>query len=81
MLRRIILFVLVASIWGCKSSRNEQTIPVDDFFKTFDKAYYHISPDGKSLSYLKLQDRKLDLFVEDLATGNSVQLTHLTEKQ
>ncbi|WP_316805893.1 S9 family peptidase [Pedobacter agri] len=80
MLRRIILLVLVASIWGCKGSRNEQTIPVDDFFKTFDKAYYHISPDGKSLSYLKLQDRKLDLFVEDLATGNSVQLTHLTEK-
>ena len=53
---------------------------LDDFFRTFDKAYYHISPDGKSLSYLKLQDKKLDLFVENLATGNSVQLTHLTEK-
>ncbi|MCX2474222.1 prolyl oligopeptidase family serine peptidase [Pedobacter sp. MC2016-05] len=80
MLKRIILFVLVTSVWGCKNPQKGETIPVDDFFKTFDKAYYHISPDGKSLSYLKLQDKKLDLFVEDLATGNSVQLTHLTEK-
>ncbi|RZK18970.1 MAG: S9 family peptidase [Pedobacter sp.] len=80
MLKRIILLVLVASFWGCKDSQNGQTIPVDDFFRTFDKAYYHISPDGKSLSYLRFQDKKLDLFVENLATGNSVQLTHLTEK-
>ena len=80
MLKKIILLVLVASLWGCKNSQNGQTIPVDDFFRTFDKAYYHISPDGKSLSYLKFQDKKLDLFVENLTTGNSVQLTHLTEK-
>ena len=80
MLKRIIFWTLIVSIWGCKFSQDEATIPVDDFFRTFDKAYYHISPDGKSLSYLKLQDKKLDLFVENLATGNSVQLTHLTEK-
>ena len=80
MLKRIIFWALIVSIWGCKFSQDEATIPVDDFFRTFDKAYYHISPDGKSLSYLKLQDKKLDLFVENLATGNSVQLTHLTEK-
>jgi dipeptidyl aminopeptidase/acylaminoacyl peptidase len=79
MLKRIFLLLMVALIWACKGS-NDDTIPVDDFFKTQDKAYYRISPDGKSLSYLKLQDKKLDLFVEDLATGNSVQLTHLNQK-
>ena len=79
MLKRIFLLLMVALIWACKGS-NDETIPVDDFFKTQDKAYYRISPDGKSLSYLKLQDKKLDLFVEDLATGTSVQLTHLNEK-
>lgn len=80
MLKRIILLVFIAAICACKRSGNVGIIPVDDFFKTQDKAYYRISPDGKSLSYLKLQDKKLDLFVENLATGNSVQLTHLTEK-
>lgn len=79
MLKKIFLLLMVALIWACKGTDND-TIPVDDFFKTQDKAYYRISPDGKSLSYLKLHDKKLDLFVEDLATGNSVQLTHLNGK-
>lgn len=80
MFKRIIVLVLVALICACKGNKDEKTIPVDDFFKTQDKAYYRISPDGKSLSYLKLQDKKLDLFVEDLASANIVQLTHLSEK-
>lgn len=80
MLRRIVLLVLIALSWACKNPNDGQVIPVDDFFKIQDKAYYRISPDGKSLSYLKLQDKKLDLFVENIATGNAVQLTHLTEK-
>lgn len=79
MLKRIFLLLMVALIWACKGT-NHDTIPVDDFFKTQDKAYYRISPDGKSLSYLKLHDKKLDLFAEDLATGNSIQLTHLNGK-
>lgn len=71
---------MVALIFACKGNNDDKTIPVDDFFKTQDKAYYRISPDGKCLSYLKLQDKKLDLFVEDLASGKTVQLTHLSEK-
>ncbi|PWS27196.1 S9 family peptidase [Pedobacter yonginense] len=80
MLRRIIVLFLIALIVACKGNNDGKTIPVDDFFKIQDKAYYRISPDGKSLSYLKLQDKKLDLFVEDLASGQIVQLTHLSEK-
>ncbi|SER75193.1 S9 family peptidase [Pedobacter rhizosphaerae] len=80
MLKRIIVLVLIVLVWACKGFKEEKIIPVDDFFKTQDKAYYRISPDGKSLSYLKLRDKKLDLFVENLASGSSVQLTHLTDK-
>lgn len=79
MLKKIFLLLMVAFIFACKG-KNDSTIPVDDFFKTQDKAYYRISPDGKSLSYLKLQNKKLELFAENLATGNSVQLSHLTNK-
>jgi len=80
MLKRIILLFLVVALYACKGGKKEQTIPVDNFFRTQDKAYYHVSPDGKSLSYLKLQDKKLDLFIEDIATGTVKQLTHLNEK-
>jgi dipeptidyl aminopeptidase/acylaminoacyl peptidase len=80
MLKRLFLLVLVAFFCACKGQKEEHTIPVDNFFKAQDKAYYRVSPDGKSLSYLKLQDKKLDLFVEDIETGNSKQITHLSEK-
>ncbi|WP_316735086.1 S9 family peptidase [Pedobacter aquatilis] len=80
MFKRIILLALVAVIWACKGSKKELSIPVDNFFRTQDKAYYHVSPDGKCLSYLKLQDKKLDLFVEDIESGTIKQLTHLTDK-
>ncbi|GGI27771.1 S9 family peptidase [Pedobacter mendelii] len=80
MLKNIILLALVAFIWACKGTKEEKIIPVDNFFRTQDKAYYHVSPDGKSLSYLKLQDKKLDLFIEDIETGSVKQLTHLDEK-
>lgn len=80
MQKRIFILVLVALFCSCKGFKNEVSIPIDNFFKTQDKAFYRLSPNGESLSYLKLQDKKLDLFVENLATGNSVQVTHLTEK-
>ena len=79
MLKRIFLLLVVVFIFACKG-KDDHAIPVDEFFKTQDKAYYRISPDGKSLSYLKLQNKKLELFAEDLATGNTVQLTHLKDK-
>ena len=78
--KRYILLVLLAFFFACKSGNKVAIIPVNDFFKSQDKASYRISPDGKSLSYLKLQDKKQNLFVEDIATGNLVQLTKLQEK-
>lgn len=77
-----IYFILVLGIlvtaFGCK--QKVRMIPVADFFKSQDIGLYSISPDGKSLSYLKLQGKKQNLFVEDLATGKSVQVTQLNEK-
>ncbi|RZL30017.1 MAG: S9 family peptidase, partial [Pedobacter sp.] len=72
--------VLLAFFFACNSSDKVAIIPVNDFFKSQDKASYRISPDGKSLSYLKLQDKKQNLFVEDIATGKLIQLTKLQEK-
>ncbi|RYG17245.1 MAG: S9 family peptidase, partial [Chitinophagaceae bacterium] len=72
--------ILVTLLLACKQESKVDVIPVNNFFKSQDKATYRISPDGKSLSYLKLQDKKQNLFVEDLETGKSTQLTRLIEK-
>lgn len=67
-------------LFACKQENKNTIIPVNDFFKSQDKATYRLSPDGKSISYLKLQDKKQNLFVEDIASGKIVQLTKLQEK-
>ncbi|RZL32193.1 MAG: S9 family peptidase, partial [Pedobacter sp.] len=72
--------ILIVFLFACNEAGKVAIIPVNDFFKSQDRATYRISPDGKSLSYLKLQDKKQNLFVEDIATGNVMQLTQLHEK-
>ncbi|RZL47233.1 MAG: S9 family peptidase [Pedobacter sp.] len=78
--KRYVWLIFVAFLFACNEADRVAIIPVNDFFKSQDKATYRISPDGKSLSYLKLQDKKQNLFVEDIATGNIAQLTQLHEK-
>lgn len=78
--KRYILLVLTTALFACNKGNKVAEIPVNDFFKSQDRAAYKISPNGKSLSYLKLQDKKQNLFVEDIATGKVVQLTRLHEK-
>lgn len=77
---RYMWLIITMLLFACEKKSSVEVIPVNNFFKSQDKATYRISPDGKSLSYLKLQDKKQNLFVEDLATGRSTQLTKLIEK-
>jgi len=79
-MKKYFWLVALAFLFACKQDDKVATIPVNDFFKSQDRATYRISPDGKSLSYLKLQDNKQNLFVEDIASGKIVQLTKLQEK-
>jgi dipeptidyl aminopeptidase/acylaminoacyl peptidase len=79
-IKKYFCLVVTVLLFACKQENKNIIIPVNDFFKSQDKATYRISPDGKSISYLKLQDKKQNLFVEDLASGKVVQLTKLQEK-
>ena len=74
----LLLFMVV--LFACNEADKMPKIPVNNFFKLQDKATYRVSPDGNSISYLKLQNNKQNLFVENIATGKIVQLTYLKEK-
>lgn len=78
--RSIILLAVISCMFACRRKDEVPVIPVNDFFKSLDRATYRISPDGKYISYLKLQDKKPNLFVEEVESGKAVQLTHLVEK-
>ncbi|HEY0175919.1 MAG TPA: prolyl oligopeptidase family serine peptidase [Pedobacter sp.] len=74
------LIILVVLFGACQPKKQVRVIPVADFFKSQEKGSYTISPDGKTLSYLKVEGEKPNLFVEDLANGRSSQITQLNEK-
>lgn len=70
-------FVLVALSIACQQQKEARIIPVDDFFKSQGKVGYRLSPDGKKLSYLKLQGDDRNIYIEDIETGKGKSITQL----
>lgn len=77
---RYLFFILAALLCACRQQPATRLIPVADFFKSQNRSFYALSPDGSTLSYLELDGQKQNLFVEDLASGKSSQITQLQEK-
>ncbi|MEI7597010.1 MAG: prolyl oligopeptidase family serine peptidase [Bacteroidota bacterium] len=50
-------------------------IALEDFFKKPEKSEFLISPDGKYISYLAPSENKMNIFVEEIATGKSENIT------
>ncbi|WP_448635987.1 hypothetical protein [Pedobacter panaciterrae] len=55
-------------------------MPIDDFFKSQNRIGYRVSPDARNLSYLKLEGKNQNLYVEDIETGKGKKITQLKEK-
>jgi dipeptidyl aminopeptidase/acylaminoacyl peptidase len=71
-----IAFILLAC--ACKKSGVRQ-IPVSDFFKTPEKSFFKISPDGKYISYLKPFKDKQNIYIRSLITGAEQMATNFTD--
>ncbi len=74
MLGGCVLFV------ACSERSKVREIPVNDFFKTLDRAIYRLSPNGNYISYIKLEDKVQQLVVEDLETGKVTPITNSDDK-
>jgi dipeptidyl aminopeptidase/acylaminoacyl peptidase len=73
------LFVMLLASCGQKSCTSA-LIPVADFFKNPDKAYYMLSPDGKHLSYLAPYESRMNVFIRTLENDSVKQLTFITDR-
>ncbi|MES2277839.1 MAG: prolyl oligopeptidase family serine peptidase [Bacteroidota bacterium] len=73
--------LIVLLLFALQSCRQKQVreIPVRDFFKTPEKSIFKISPDGKYISYLKPYQKKQNLFVQDLNTGQEHRVTSFAD--
>ncbi|MEJ5963799.1 S9 family peptidase [Pedobacter immunditicola] len=77
-IQRYLWVVLIPLFFACKEQKKE--IPVADFFKAQDKSNFALSPDGKSLSYFKLENNRQHIVVESIATGKALQITKFKDK-
>jgi len=71
--------MLIMLFCACRP-KQVRVIPVNDFFKSPLKSSYSISPNGRSLSYLKLEGKKQNIFVDDISTGKSTKITTAEDK-
>lgn len=78
--RGFLLLFLLCFTFACRQQDEVRTLPVDAFFKSQDKIAYRISPDGKNLSYLKLEGKNQNLYIENIATGQNKRITMLRDK-
>lgn len=77
-LRSILFIAVIALLCACNKSQVRQ-IPVSDFFKTPEKSFFKISPDGKFVSYLKPYKDKQNIYIKNLATGAEQMVTSYTD--
>ena len=78
--KRYFFLILTLFAFACQRRAELRTIPVNDFFKSQDKIGYRLSPDGKNLSYLRLQGEDRNIYIEDIATGEGKNITRLKGK-
>ena len=70
------LFV-TSLIIGCNGPRSVERIPVQDFFGKPERLNFRVSPDGRYIAYLGLEDHCRNIFVLDIEEpDSSKQLTY-----
>lgn len=77
--RLVLVLGLVISLWmvACSRGEDDRIIPIEDFFDKPDHSHFKISPDGKKISYLGLEDHCRNIFILDLENpDSSKQLTY-----
>ncbi len=75
------LFVVcaVTVVFNACNNNSVRKIPVISFFKTPEKTAFHISPNGQYISYLKLYQKKLNIFVQNIADGKESRITSFAD--
>lgn len=77
---RYILPVLLLIVSACDTIRTSAPLlPVEDFFKNPEKTAFHLSPDGKHISYLAPYKSRMNLFIKKDNDSAAVRITSITE--
>jgi dipeptidyl aminopeptidase/acylaminoacyl peptidase len=77
MVFRVLLLAICGLIIACGRDVHQEVIPIEDFFDKPDHTSFKISPDGKWVAYLGLEDHCKNIFILNLEhPDSSKQLTY-----
>lgn len=72
-----ILLTSIALLAGCNFQREVEEIPIHDFFGKPDRTSFKVSPDGRRIAYLGLEEHCKNIFILDIVhPDSSKQLTY-----
>lgn len=75
----LLILCMIAVILDACWNDGVKKIPISSFFKTPEKSAFHISPDGKYISYLKPYHNKQNIYVETISNGQESRVTSFTD--
>lgn len=75
---RIFLLLPVLFLASC-GQKETKHIPVNDFFKTPEKSFFRISPNGQYISYLKSFNDRQNICIQSLKTGKEQCITSFSD--
>ena len=83
LLLQLLLLVSVSASAQKKAQTNEAEaplIPMQDFFKNPVKVGYSLSPNGEYLAFLQPWEKRLNVFVEKIGSGQATRVTSAKER-
>ena len=60
---------LLLGLAGAAAAQPADQIPMRDFFRNPDRAFYRISGDGKTLSFMQPWERRMNIFVQPVGSA------------
>ena len=79
-----LLLLLSLSVSAQKKVQTAETvaplIPMKDFFRNPEKVAYQLSPNGEYLAFMQPWEKRLNVFVEKIGSGQAIRVTSAKER-
>jgi hypothetical protein len=71
---------LILFIGPLAMAQTPKLIPMRDFFKNPDKAYFQISPDGNFISFTQPYQSRMNIFVQARGSNEATRITSIADR-
>ena len=82
---RLLNIFAILILFSCQQNQNKMTepvrvIPMKDFFRNPDIAYFSLSPNGDKISFTKPYKNRMNVFVSFLGSNDTTQVTFIEDR-